>query len=77
MPRNATAFQRDLMRSFYQAHRGDEDRVCKAFADAELEGRFFRKAGDYRFPPEEYARALFADGIARGWLKPVRLDGQD
>ena len=74
MPRNATSFQRDLMQSFYETHEADEEQVCKAFAEAELEGRFFRKMmSDYSLSPDEYARALFADGIARGWLKPRRL----
>ena len=77
MPRNATVFQKDLMCSLYEDHGGDEERVCKAFAEAENKGRFFRKTGDLRLSPEEYARAMFADGIARGWLKPSSLTSQN
>ena len=75
MPRNATAFQRNLMRSFYRVHGGDGDQVCQAFSRAENECRFFRKVGDQRLSPDDYARALFSDGIDRGWL--IRDGGTD
>lgn len=46
--------QRDLMRSLY--------------AKAERDGRIVRRSNVQNKTPEQYASALFADGIAKGWI---------
>ena len=69
MPSHATEHQRDLMRSLYRLHAGDERAICAAYASAEASGHAFRKHGNYRLSPEAYAAALLADGKAKGWLR--------
>ena len=69
MPSNATESQRDLMRTLYRRHNGDEAAVCAAYVRAEAEGSIFRTTGDLKMPPETYARELWRDGITKGWLK--------
>ncbi len=68
MPSKATESQRDLMRKLYRHHNGDETAVCSAYVKAEGEGFIFRTTGDLKMPPEIYARELWRDGIAKGWL---------
>lgn len=68
MPSNATEHQRELMRSLYKLHNGDQILTCAAYAKAEAEGRAYRKRGSLRLSPEDYARALLADGLRKGWL---------
>jgi len=47
----------------------DEDRVVREYADAERRGEVLRKSNDYHTSPEFYARALWNDGMRKGWLK--------
>ena len=68
MPRNATEQQRELMRTLWRLHDGNEPTICSAYARAEIEGRVFRKRGDYRLTSEAYAKALLDDGKLKGWL---------
>ncbi len=56
------------MRRLHRLHAGDEALVCAAYAEAEVKGQAFRKRGDFRMSPEAYARALWRDGIVKGWL---------
>lgn len=68
MPSHATEHQRDLMRSLYKLHNGDQVLTCAAYARAEANGQAYRKRGSLRMPPEDYARALLEDGLRKGWL---------
>ena len=69
MPATATEHQRELMRSLIRLHNGDDVAICAAYAQAEADGRAFRKHGSFRLSSEDYARALLADGRAKGWLR--------
>ena len=68
MPSNATEHQRDLMRSLYRLHGGNQTATCAAYVRAEAEGRAYRKNGSLKLSPEEYAKALLADGLLKGWI---------
>jgi hypothetical protein len=65
----ARVFQRDVMRRLYLEHEGNEDAVVHAYAAAEERGEVPRESNTYRLAPIEYARALFADGVRKGWLR--------
>ncbi len=66
--RTATPSQRDMMRALYREHGADETSVCAAYAQAEIDGRVARKRGADSVTPETYAKALWNDGTAKGWL---------
>ena len=59
--------QRDVMRDLYRKHGGDRDVVCAAYAEAESSGLAPRKRKG-SMSAEVYAKALWADGIKKGWL---------
>ena len=60
-------FQRDVMRNLYREHAGNRDAVCAAYAEAESSGLAPRKRKG-SMSAEVYAKALWADGIKKGWL---------
>ncbi len=60
--------QRGVMRSLYQTHGDDEEAVCAAYVKAELDGKVARKRNDNSTSPEAYAKALWKDGKAKGWI---------
>ncbi len=60
--------QRDKMRALFKAYGDDEAAVCSAYAKAEKDGKVARESNDYSIPAEAYARALWRDGISKGWL---------
>jgi hypothetical protein len=60
--------QRNFMRSLYRAHRGDRDAVVAAYAEAEEQGRVRRRSNSHAWNSFAYAKALFNDGIRKGWL---------
>jgi hypothetical protein len=65
--------QRDLMRQLFQEHGGAEGPVLRAYAEAEQRGRVARDSNLYDRTPEQYAKALFNDGVRKGWItSPVR-----
>jgi len=55
---------RDLNRRFG----GDDDKVVAAYAAAERRGEVRRASNVHGMTPEEYARRLYADGVAKGWI---------
>ncbi len=61
--------QRALMRRFAREFGFDRDRTCKAFADAEREGKVKRGRNARSSAPEVYAVALWGDGERKGWLR--------
>lgn len=46
----------------------DEEKVCAAYAAAEKHGEVLRGSNINGKTPEQYARALWKDGINKGWL---------
>lgn len=58
-----------MMRSLYRLHEGEEHAVCAAYAAAEDTGRVARKSNEHSVSSVDYARALWADGIKKGWLR--------
>jgi hypothetical protein len=63
------AGQRAVMREIYARWKQDPTLVIREYASAEREGRVQRKGHVSGLSPEEYARALLADGERKGWLK--------
>lgn len=60
--------QRDVMRSVYAKCGGDDERAVREYAEAERRGEVQRSSNAYSLSPEQYARALLADGKRKGWL---------
>ena len=60
--------QREFMRELYQRFGGNRPDVVQHYASAERDGIVNRKRNMNQQTPEQYAEALFADGIAKGWL---------
>ena len=61
--------QRDMMRSLYQAIGNDEQALISNYADSERSGKVVRGSNSLHLSPEQYARALYLDGIRKGWIK--------
>lgn len=57
-----------MMRRLVTRFGRDEDKVVEEYAAAEQRGEVERKSNDYATPPEHYARALWNDGVRKGWL---------
>jgi hypothetical protein len=66
MERSTT--QRDKMRHLYRQLGGEESRVVIAYAAAERRGEVGRRSNQRGLDPEDYARRLLADGMAKGWI---------
>jgi len=60
--------QRELMREIFAASNGDEVRIVREYSAAERDGKVLRKENKSDKSPEEYARALLADGLKKRWL---------
>jgi len=60
--------QRDTMRALIAKYGLNEDLVCDKYAQAERRGEVERKRNENDLKPEKYARALWLDGIAKGWI---------
>jgi hypothetical protein len=60
--------QRNMMRDLFKRYGGVEDSVIKAYAAAERRGEVERKNNRSGYGAEQYARALWADGLKNGWL---------
>jgi hypothetical protein len=60
--------QRDFMKMLYQRHNGNRERVIQEYAAAEEAGLVIRQHNAHGLSPTQYARALFRDGLRRGWL---------
>ena len=68
----ARVTQRDVMRDLNRRFGGDQDKVVAAYAGAERRGDVKRASNVHGITPEEYARRLYADGVAKGWLAAER-----
>jgi hypothetical protein len=60
--------QRDKMLSLISQLGSHEDAVCERYAQAEQDGEVERKRNENDLSPEQYARALWQDGIRKGWI---------
>ena len=60
--------QREFMCGLVAEFGMNEDRVVQEYAAAEQNGDVNRKSNEYGTPPEAYARALWRDGVRKGWL---------
>jgi len=60
--------QRDFMRKLLVELGGDKELVCAAYAQAERRGVVNRNSDTHGKAPEDYAAALWQDGIKKGWL---------
>jgi hypothetical protein len=60
--------QREFMRFLYLESGYDRDRTIERYAAAEGQGLVSRGRNRSGMSAEAYARALFADGTAKGWL---------
>lgn len=60
--------QRDVMRTIWARCAPDEERAIREYATAEHRGEVSRKQNASGRTSEQYARALLADGLAKGWL---------
>jgi hypothetical protein len=60
--------QREMMRTLVARFGRNEDRVCREYALAEERGDVERQSNEHRLSSDEYARALWRDGIRKGWL---------
>lgn len=75
MPRPRTATirrrptQRNVMRDIWARCAHDEERAVRESAAAERRGDAPRKGNKSGHTAEQYARALLADGVTKGWLK--------
>jgi hypothetical protein len=68
VPGMGRANQRDVMRDLNRRFGGDDDKVVAAYAAAERRGEVRRASNVHGMTPEEYARRLYADGVAKGWI---------
>jgi hypothetical protein len=60
--------QRDLMRFLVSKFGRDEDLVCGAYALAERQGKISRHQNKYNLSSEQYAHALYRDGVRKLWF---------
>jgi hypothetical protein len=65
----ARTTQRDVMRNLFRRFGGDHDRVVAAYAAAERAGDAKRASNVHGMTPEEYAEALYRDGVLKGWIR--------
>lgn len=67
--------QRELIKQLATKHKGDEKKVCAAYAKAEREGTIKRARDEHDLSPEEYAKQLWRDAQRWGWLTHGSLRG--
>ncbi len=60
--------QRDFMRELVSRFGIDEERVIHEYAEAEKRGEVERKSNSHNYTAEQYARALWNDGMKKGWI---------
>jgi hypothetical protein len=73
-PTGRRLFQRDVMRAIWARCAPDEERTIREYAAAERQGEAPRKQNVSGHTPEQYARALLADGLKKGWLRTGTLN---
>jgi hypothetical protein len=68
-----TTTQRDFMRRKVAELGANRNAVCSAYARAERDGIISRNRNAHNMAPEDYAAALWEDGVNKGWLKAVEV----
>ena len=58
--------QRDVMRDLYNRLEGDREKCIRVYAMMDGTGEVFRQSKSQT--SEQYAAALWADGISKGWI---------
>jgi len=61
------------MRLLVNRHGMNEERVVREYAAAEERGDVVRKSNTWGYNAERYARALWRDGVQKGWIGNVRI----
>jgi hypothetical protein len=69
VPVMARTTQRDVMRDLNRRFDGDHHKVVAAYAAAERSGDVKRASNVRGMTPEEYAEALYRDGVKKGWMR--------
>lgn len=62
-------YQRAAMREVFSKYNGDKEKTIRAYAWLDEKGYAPRKNDTHKFTPMYYAKALYNDGINKGWLK--------
>jgi hypothetical protein len=60
--------QREYMRMLVNRYGVNEERVVREYADAEERRDVERKSNAPGYTARQYARALWQDGVRKGWL---------
>lgn len=60
--------QRTFMRQLYKQYGNNESVLVAEYAKAEKNNIVQRKNNAYKISAEQYAEALYQDGIRKGWL---------
>ena len=60
--------QMEAMITIYKRFNGDKEKTVNAYAYLEKEGSVPRKSNSHNWNPLTYSKALFNDGIKKGWL---------
>jgi hypothetical protein len=63
-----SATEREVMLSLFRRFGDDEEAVCLAYIEAERSCEVKRDSNVNSMTPGPYARTLWRDGKARGWL---------
>ena len=69
MPATKHSRQHDYMRELVTSLGYEQLAVCAAYAAAEADGLIARISNVHNRSPEEYALALWRDGVKKGWLR--------
>ena len=60
--------QREYMRMLYRKYGNNISRIIKEYAVAERQGEVMRFSNRGKLSAEQYAMALYKDGVRKGWL---------
>ena len=60
--------QREYMRLLYKKYGNDKRRIIKEYAIADLQGKVARYSNLSNISGDQYAKALYRDGVRKGWL---------
>jgi hypothetical protein len=60
--------QREYMTKLVEHYGMDEERVIREYASAEERGDVERKSNTHGWTAKQYARALWRDGVRKGWI---------
>lgn len=61
--------QREYMLELVERYGMDEERVVCEYASAEERGEVERKSNTRGYTSRQYARALWQDGVRKGWIR--------